>query len=406
MALNGSGLFLIDSTGQPVAANTLIEASVFNALTADLATGISTMVAKDGQTTITANLPMAGYRHTGVGNASARTMYAAAGQVQDNALCYGSVGGTADAITLTLTPAITAYAAGQKFAFIASGANTTAVTINVNSVGAKDVTKRGTTALVAGDIASGAICIVVYDGTRFQLIAPNDSLTSSSIGSTVQAYDAELAALAGLTSAANKVPMFSGSGTATLLDFKDEDNMASDSATAVPSQQSVKAYVDTAIAGAGGITLGTPVASTSGTSIDFTSIPAGTKRITLMFKGVSTNGSSNFLVQIGDSGGIENTGYASGCATDGATRVTSTAGFVSSSAMAAGSVLSGFVTLMLEDSSNNGWVAEVGLSDTSSGLSCTGGGYKDLSGTLDRVRLTTVGGTATFDAGEINIAYE
>lgn len=169
MAFNGSGLFLIDSTGQPVSANTLIESSVFNALTADVATGLSTAITKDGQTTITANLPMAGYRHTGVGNASARTMYAAAGQVQDNSLCYGSVGGTADVITLTLTPAITAYAAGQKFAFIASGANTTNVTLNVNTVGAKAVTKYGATALVAGDIPNGMLCVVVYDGTQFQL---------------------------------------------------------------------------------------------------------------------------------------------------------------------------------------------------------------------------------------------
>jgi len=68
------------------------------------------------------------------------------------------------------------------------------------------------------------------------------------IGTDVQAFDAELAALAGLTSAANKVPRFTGSGTADLLDFLDEDAMTSNSATAVASQQSIKAYVDTEIA--------------------------------------------------------------------------------------------------------------------------------------------------------------
>lgn len=80
----------------------------------------------------------------------------------------GSVSGT-DTITGSLSPAITSYVAGQTFRFVAAGANTGPVTINLNGLGAKDITKTGTTALGAGDIASGAAIQIVYDGTRFQL---------------------------------------------------------------------------------------------------------------------------------------------------------------------------------------------------------------------------------------------
>ena len=170
MSYNGSGTFNINSAGQPVVTATTITSTAFNLFTADIGTGLSTAVTKDGQTTPTANLPMGTFKHTGVGDATARTMYASAGQVSDSSLQWGGTGGgTVDIITISITPAITAYAAGQSFRFLSSGVNTTNVTLNVNSVGAKAVTKAGATALVAGDIPSGAIVDVVYDGTRFQV---------------------------------------------------------------------------------------------------------------------------------------------------------------------------------------------------------------------------------------------
>lgn len=174
MAYNGSGTFNIDSTGQPVVATTLIEAATFNAFTADIGTGLSTAITKDGQTTITANIPFNTKKITGLGSATTRTDATNLGNIQDGTGVYvSSVGGTADVITLSPTPSITAYTAGQTFRFIASGANTTNVTVNVSSLGAKAITKHGTTALQAGDIASGAMVTITYDGTEFVLAATN-----------------------------------------------------------------------------------------------------------------------------------------------------------------------------------------------------------------------------------------
>lgn len=183
MSWNGSGLFNIDSTGQPVSANTLIESADFNALTADLATGLSNCITKDGQQTVTANLPMATYRHTGVGNAVARTDYAAAGQVQDGKLNWVDGGGTADAITATYSPAITALVDGQMCCVRATAANaTTTPTFSPNGLTARTIVKKGGAALVAGDIvADGHELILRYDldNTRWELMNPVISINDS-----------------------------------------------------------------------------------------------------------------------------------------------------------------------------------------------------------------------------------
>jgi hypothetical protein len=123
-----------------------------------------------------------------------------------------------------------------------------------------------------------------------------------------------------------------------------------------------------------------------------------------MFNGVSTNGTSNYLVQIGD-GSVNTTGYSSvGTGMDG-TGVSITAyttGFGIRSTVAT-YVISGQVVLTLVTS--NTWVAS-GVLSTSLPLTFTTSGTKALSSTLDRVRITTVNGTDTFDAGSINILYE
>ena len=169
MSFNGSGTFVINSTGQPVVTGTVISSTAFNALTADLATGLSTTMTKDGQTTATANIPMGSFKFTGLSAGSAATDSANIAQVQNSFGSFLTVAGT-DTITATVSPALTAYAAGQMFAFVAANTNTGAVTINISSLGAKAITKNGTTALSAGDINANYLFVIVYDGTQFQVV--------------------------------------------------------------------------------------------------------------------------------------------------------------------------------------------------------------------------------------------
>lgn len=144
----------------------------------------------------------------------------------------------------------------------------------------------------------------------------------------------------------------------------------------------------------------------SGTSVDFTSIPSWVRRITVMFSGVSTNGTSNPLIQIG-AGSVTTTGYSSVCSgyqstASGAT-ATFTSGFGINSASAAATL---FGSVRIENISGNTWAATVVVGSVGSVVSFFGGGSLSLGGVLDRVRITTVNGTDTFDAGTINIIYE
>ena len=169
MSFNGSGTFVINSTGQPVVTGTIISSSAFNALIADLATGLSTTMTKDGQTTATANIPMGSFKFTGLGVGSAATDSANISQVQNSFGSFLTVAGT-DTITASVSPSLTAYAVGQSFNFIVAATNTGAVTINISSLGAKSIVKNGSTALSAGDLVINRLCQIVYDGTNFQLI--------------------------------------------------------------------------------------------------------------------------------------------------------------------------------------------------------------------------------------------
>ena len=149
--------------------------------------------------------------------------------------------------------------------------------------------------------------------------------------------------------------------------------------------------------------------SASGTSVDFTSIPSWVKRITVMFNGVSFNATTTPIVQLGDSGGIETSGY-SGIAGTISTTANTTGGQSSttsgmllySGTFTASEFITGSITICLLGS--NAWTFSGAL--FSGSRATTLAGAKTLSDTLDRIRITTVNGTDTFDAGSINILYE
>lgn len=192
---------------------------------------------------------------------------------------------------------------------------------------------------------------------------------------------------------------------ATEVSILDEDDMATDSATAIPTQQSVKAYVDAEVANANILTFATAQTFSGNTEFSFTGIPAAARRIMLYFYGISTSGTSPIIVQIGSGSYTTSLYQGSAAEIKGSPDVSVfTNGFGVSQSPAATDVIFGTMTIV--NLYDDYWVASFSGGNTNTNTAFLGGGGLNLSAALDRVRLTTSGGSDTFDAGVVNISYE
>lgn len=262
-----------------------------------------------------------------------------------------------------------------------------------------------------GNADGDAAAVVDIGGTTKGLLIPRLSTTQrnaiASVPTGLLVYNTTL----------NQLEHFNGSvwgpvgvtsGTIATTDFAAatlvtaaEGIGSNNNDTTIPTSAAVKAYADT-----NPIASGTVVASTSGTSVDFTGIPSWARRVTVLFNVISTNGTSNVMVQLGDAGGFEVTEYAgsaSGLFGGGGQTAWSNGALVTN-ANAAAVIISGAVTIT--NISGNVWVFDgcVGRSDFAGNYVM--GGVKTLSDVLTQIRVTTAGGADTFDAGSINIMWE
>ena len=186
MPFNGSGVFTSVYNWQTDAANGLdITASRFDTQESDYTTnGFGNCLTRDGQGYASQNLPMNTYRHINVGNAVAVTDYAAAGQIQSNAILFAIGAGTGDAITATYAPVVASLVDGMQLDFRSPGTNaTTTPTFAPNGLTAHTITKFGGQALAVGDIQNAQECSVRYvsASTRWEMLSPNQSNTGVSL---------------------------------------------------------------------------------------------------------------------------------------------------------------------------------------------------------------------------------
>lgn len=359
MARNGSGTYNLYTPGNPVVTGTTISSTWANNTLNDIATALTNSIAKDGQTTPTANLPMGTFKFTGLG----------AGSANGDSLRYEQLVG----VYLPL-----------------SGGTMTG---DIVMSGSTDKWSKG------ADVASATALPLITDGNYFDVTGTTTitSFNSMGIGTIIGLqFDAAL------TLTHNATDLILPGGLNILTAAGDEaifvEYASGDWRCINYTKASGRGIFD--------ITLGTVATTTSGTSHDFTNIPSWVREITINFSGVSTSGTNNMLIIIGDSGGFEVTGYlASAWSTSAGTGVNDTASFPITASIAAATIMHGSVKLSLLDPSTNTWTSNGNIGFSNAPSVQVSAGSKSLSAVLDRVRISTSGGTDTFDAGKINIMY-
>lgn len=178
MPFNGSGVFVRNySWVADAAANIPITASRMDNDTNDITgNGLGLCLTRDGQGIATANLPMGGFRHTGISDGTAVTQYASVGQIQGGKITFAAAGGSSDVITAAFTPTVVTLVNGMEFNVTATAANSTATpTFSPDTLTARVITKQGGIALAIGDIPRAGYPMTLRyasAGPRYELLNP------------------------------------------------------------------------------------------------------------------------------------------------------------------------------------------------------------------------------------------
>jgi hypothetical protein len=441
MARNGSGTY--NRAVAPYVAGTTITAATVNSEMDDIATALTGSMARNGESPATANIPMGGFRLTGLGNAIANTDAAALGQVTSYALA--KAGDTA-----TGALGVIAGTAAAPGVFVSGDTNTglfqPAPDTLAVTVGGAEVARFGANGLQSAspwvDLASAATTDLGAQTTDNLRITGTTTITSFGTAANGVTRNLRFAGALTLTHNATSLILPGGANIATAAgDTGTAKSLGSGNWVLTDWQRASALPVLPGLITSSGLTLATarvlgrlaagtgaieeipianPVAAfsiginrateqvVSGTpvNVDFPNIPAGVREVRVTFRAVSTNGNSALLIQLG-SGSFTITGYKSQAA--------QTAGGNSHNVSTAGLVLQGggnpsalYMGLcILENPSGNIWVASGTLASNVSGnINYFAGESPDLSSALDRLRITTVNGTDTFDAGSaFNVSW-